>query len=239
METTQTYLVLNKCGSPVCVNTRYDSFIIPGGTPEEPGSLPFSLEEILQINSNAPVFKYGVLWFEEEYQKDLYEACRIRDWQSIKSDSDFEEYILHPTADRMREIISIENDFYFERCYGVYIGLKNANYALSVNVDNIMRARRKEIRNKKLKSGIEIVNEIQSPTDIEADKKLAEAEEKNKEMEKQLEEMKKMLQTLMNKDSGDNISVSNISEVETAVIPKTVTKKPSAKKSRSKTTQKV
>ena len=76
LDKNKTYLVLNCNGSPVAVSTRHESYIIPGGSSESPSSMPLSVDEIVQINSNSNVFKMGLLWFEEEFQEDLYKECR-------------------------------------------------------------------------------------------------------------------------------------------------------------------
>lgn len=85
------YMVLNYGSSPVCVQTRYESILIPGGSREAPASLPLSVDEILQINNNSPLFKCGVLFFEPEYAEELYDACRIKNWRDILTDEQIEE----------------------------------------------------------------------------------------------------------------------------------------------------
>ena len=91
LDKNKTYLVLNYNGSPVAVSTRHESYIIPGGSSESPSSMPLSVDEIVQINSNSNVFKMGLLWFEEEFQEDLYKECRIRNWKNILTDSEIED----------------------------------------------------------------------------------------------------------------------------------------------------
>ena len=95
LDKNKTFLVLNYNGSPVAVSTRHESYIIPGGSSESPSSMPLSVDEIVQINSNSNVFKMGLLWFEEEFQENLYKECRIRNWKDILTDSEIEDIILH------------------------------------------------------------------------------------------------------------------------------------------------
>lgn len=151
---TKTYLVLNPCSSPVVAATRNDSFTIPGGTKNTPGSWPLSIDEIIQINSGSPLFKTGYLYFEPEYEAEIYEELRIRDWKSILREDDVEDIILNPTVEKLQRIVDIDSDFYFERVYGIYIGLKNANYAIAGNVQTVFTARHREFKNGKKKSGI-------------------------------------------------------------------------------------
>lgn len=181
LDKNKTYLVLNKNSSPVIVETRYDGYVIPAGSENEPSALPFSVDEISQINSKAPVFKVGLLWFEPEFEKDLYEdVCHIRNWQDILKDSEIEDAITHPTIEKLNKIISIQNPMYFERCYGIYMGLRNANFALQGNVISVMNMRYKEMRRKKLETGIKL-----APTMI--------AETSNEELDNAKETLAKAL----------------------------------------------
>ena len=194
LDKNKTYLVLNYNGSPVAVSTRHESYIIPGGSPESPSSMPLSVDEIVQINSNSNVFKMGLLWFEEEFQEDLYKECRIRNWKDILTDSEIEDIILHPTLEKLERLLSIENEQYFERCYGIYIGLKNSNHSIKQNVENVMLARRKELRNRKYKTGILLTKKETNPVNEEAFK---EAQEQNKKLATEVDELKAMVAQLL------------------------------------------
>lgn len=141
---TRNYLLLNYCQSPVVVNTRYDSFLIPGGTEEDPGSMPFTIDEMSVINNKTKALRIGLLWPEKEFQEEIYEELRITNWRSIMTDSEIRDILLNPTMDGMQKIISIDNDAYFERIRGIYIGLRNAGYDISNKVVNIIDARRQE-----------------------------------------------------------------------------------------------
>lgn len=203
------YLVLNYNSSPVVIKTRFESMVIPGGSSREPASLPLSVDEILQVNNEAPFFKCGLLFFEPEFQEDLYEECRIKNWKDILTDKQIEEIVLHPTIEGLQKILSIETEIYFERCYGVYIGLLNANFPIPNNVSKIMRIRRSEFKRKKLKTEIEL-----SPKDIvdstaaqkELEKTQAQVEELRNlvaSMQKQNEELMKVLQA-KEKETAEN-----------------------------------
>lgn len=194
LDKNKTYLVLNYSGSPVAVSTRHESYIISGGNSEEPASLPLSVDEIIQINSNSPVFKIGLLWFEEEFQEELYKECRIRNWKDILTDSEIEDIILHPTLEKLERLLSIENEQYFERCYGIYIGLKNSNHSIKQNVENVMLARRKELRNRKYKTGILLTKK---ETPAVSEEVLKETQEKNEKLTKEVDELKAMVAQLL------------------------------------------
>ena len=194
LDKNKTYLVLNYNGSPVAVPTRHESYIIPGGSSESPSSMPLSVDEIVQINSNSNVFKMGLLWFEEEVQEELYKECRIRNWENILRDKEIEDIILHPTLEKLERLLSIENEQYFERCYGIYIGLKNSNHSIKQNVENVMLARRKELRNRKYKTGILLTKK---ETNVVSEEALKETQEQNVKLTKEVDELKAMVAQLL------------------------------------------
>lgn len=194
LDKNKTYLVLNYNGSPVAVSTRHESYIIPGGSSESPSSMPLSVDEIVQINSNSNVFKMGLLWFEEEFQEELYKECRIRNWENILRDKEIEDIILHPTLEKLERLLSIENEQYFERCYGIYIGLKNSNHSIKQNVENVMLARRKELRNRKYKTGILLTKK---ETSVVSEEVLKETQEQNVKLTKEVDELKAMVAQLL------------------------------------------
>ena len=194
LDKNKTYLVLNYNGSPVAVSTRHESYIIPGGSSESPSSMPLSVDEIVQINSNSNVFKMGLLWFEEEVQEELYKECRIRNWENILRDKEIEDIILHPTLEKLERLMSIENEQYFERCYGIYIGLKNSNHSIKQNVENVMLARRKELRNRKYKTGILLTKK---ETNVVSEEALKETQEQNVKLTKEVDELKAMVAQLL------------------------------------------
>lgn len=199
LDKNKTYLVLNYNGSPVAVSTRHESYIIPGGSSESPSSMPLSVDEIVQINSNSNVFKMGLLWFEEEFQEDLYKECRIRNWKDILTDGEIEDIILHPTLEKLEKLLLIENEQYFERCYGIYIGLKNSNHSIKQNVENVMLARRKELRNRKYKTGILLTKK---ETNNVSEEVLKETQEKNEKLTKEVDELKAMVAQLLAVQQG-------------------------------------
>ena len=166
---TKTYLVLNYNGSRVAVNTRNESFIIPGGTEDEPGSYPFSIDEITQINAGSQIFKIGVLRFEPQFEADIYEELRIRNWENILRNEEIEQIILHPTLEGLQRIVDIDNDMYFERVYGTYVGLKNANYAIPGNSKTVIEAKNKEMKAGRYRSAIKLKKAEENKIDPEVE----------------------------------------------------------------------
>lgn len=195
---TRNYLLLNYCQSPVVVNTRYDSFLIPGGTDDEPGSLPFTIDEMSVINNKTKALRIGLLWPEKEYQEEIYEELRITNWRDILTDNAIRDIILHPTMEGMQKILDIDIDAYFERVRGIYIGLRNSGYDISNKVVSIMEARRQEFARNQRKSRI-----VLTPHHTEEKKGDSEIEA----MKAQMDAMKKMLEQFMK--SSNNMEPSD------------------------------
>lgn len=153
---TKNYLVLNYNSSPVAVRTKHESFLVPGGTRESPGMLPFTIDEISAINSNSLAFKIGLLRFEERDQIDIYAELRLDGWKDILTDNEIEGILLTPTMDGLQKIIDIQNDAYFERVRGVFSGLKSAGADLSTKVEAVITKRYKELMDHKRASEIRL-----------------------------------------------------------------------------------
>lgn len=187
---TRNYLLLNYCQSPVAVNTRYDSFLIPGGTEDDPGSMPFTIDEMSVINNKTKAIRIGLLWPENDFKEEIYEELRIPNWRSIMTDSEIRDIILNPTIDGMQKIIDIDNDAYFERIRGIYIGLRNAGHDISNKVVNIMEARRQEFSKNQRNSRIVLTpHEREAAFDNRSDE--------IKAMKEQMAAMQEMLNRFM------------------------------------------
>lgn len=226
MNKDKTYLVFNYSKSPVGVRTRNDSYIIEGGNSESPASMPFTIDEIVQINNGSEVFKSGLLRFEKEYEAEIYEELRIRDWQDIMTDDDIETILKNPSVENLKKIIAIKSEFYFERIYGVYMGLFNAGFPISQNVQNILRGRRYEFAHNRLTSQIP----LEKPTNenVKVRDEVDELKTQNENMAKQLAEMKAMMDKM---SANKTENVNPMKEVETTSLP---TKKPGRPKKTTK-----
>ena len=184
---TRNYLLLNYCSSPVAVSTRYDSFLIPGGTEAEPGSLPFTIDEISVINSNSQALRIGMLWPEPEFRNEIYEEIRVPAWQEILTDHEIRDILLNPTLDGMQKLLSIDNDAYFERIRGIYMGLINAGADISNKVATMMEARRQEFAKNQRKTKI-VLTPHEDKTESDKDQRIAELEASMEAMRRMMEE---------------------------------------------------
>lgn len=198
---TKNYLVLNYNPSPVAVSTKHDSFLIAGGTREEPTTMPFTIDEIAAINSGSPVFKIGLLFFEPEDQEDIYQELRIDKWRDILRDEDIENIILDPTTEGLQKFLDIESDAYFERVRGVFAGLKSIGTDLSTNVEKVINGRYKELSARKRKSEIRLTPITPTTPDSELQNTVKEQAAAMDDMREQMRAMQEMLAKFMSKDA--------------------------------------
>ena len=186
---TKNYLVLNCSPSQVAISTKYESYLVPGGTPESPGTLPLTFDEIAVVNSTSPVFKIGLLRFEPKEEEEMYDALSIVGWRDILTEEKIEAILLHPTKEDLERILAIDNIAYFERIRGVLIGLKSAGVDVSNRIDNLIEKRRVELAKHQRKTAIQLVERKQpeeQPSKAEFDS-----------MKKQLADMKAMMEKLL------------------------------------------
>lgn len=207
---TKNYLVLNYNMSPVAVKTKYDSFLIDASVGGAPGSLPLTIDEIQVINSNSPVFKVGLLRFEECEQADIYETLRIEDWQDIMTDTDIKDILLNPTVVGLQKILNIESDIYFERVRGIFMGLKNSGADLSIQVCNVIDGRRAELVAHKRKSEIQVRPSSDRPKQVD--------QKEVEDLKRQLDEMRKMMAEMKNSMAPVE---DNAEDVKPAAKPRT------------------
>ena len=206
---TKNYLVLNCSPSQVAISTKYESFIVPGGTPEAPGTMPLTFDEIAVVNSTSPVFKIGLLRFEPKGEAEMYDALSIVDWQDILTEQKIEDILLHPTKEDLERILAIDNIAYFERIRGVLLGLKNAGVDVSNRVDNLIEKRRIELARRQRKTSIQVVGRnhpAEQPSKEEFDS-----------MKQQLDDMREMMARLMaEKTQVQNSDDANPADKKTA-----------------------
>ncbi len=214
---TKNYLVLNYSASPVSISTKYDSFLVDGGSPESPGSLPLTFDEIAVVNSKSPVFKIGLLRFEAAFERDLYEALSIPGWETILTERQIQDALTNPTMETSQQILDIENDAYFERVRGVMVGLRNAGVDIPGKIERMIEQRRLELARRQRKTEIRLVpNEQAQP---------APSQEEFDEIKAQLAAMQEMMAKLVK--SGDKKEVVCETKPEAEPVPavKSVSKK--------------
>lgn len=182
----KSYMVYNTSSSPLCLSTRYESFVIDGGTPENPSGIPLTLDEILIINSRSPVFKIGAAWFDEAEQEEIYAALRIHNWQDILTDRQIEAILRDPTMEGLQRIVDIDNIAYFERVRGIFTYLKNIGAQMSMQVQQVVKTRYKELQQRKTTSAIRVVPHTETSVPTQAQAEID-------DLKRQLAEMQKMM----------------------------------------------
>ena len=161
---------------------------------EEPTVIPMTIDEIRYVN-NSNAFRGGYLFFEEDKQKDIYEALNIRNWKDILSNKAIREILLHPTFDGLQKIVTIQDVTVFER---VRAALHKINFEgthdVSVRVSQIVNTRYKELQEKKINTSIVLEKkDIPEVKSQEVDQLRAE----NKAMQEQMLKMQEMMEQLM------------------------------------------
>lgn len=147
---TKTYPMYNYGTSKIIIALRDGSVVVEGGTRDCPTAYPFTLSELQQIANLSTAIQSGYLRPAKEDAEFIYETLRIRDWKDILTEEDIEQIILHPTVEGLTKLLSIKDAFYYERVYGVFIGLKSVNVPIAANIDRLLRGRYKELQKGKI-----------------------------------------------------------------------------------------
>lgn len=181
----KTYNILNYTTSPVAlIIGRNDSILIEAGSDDEPTIYPLTEAEILYANNTTDAFKSGILRFEPEYEEELYDLCRIRNWKEIMTNKQIEDIFVNFNREKFISIFSITNPSYFNRIYGIFIGLRNAGLSVPKNVEQAMAIRYKELAN-----GVKHTKIVLTPKDTET------VDNEVDELKKEIESLKKIIKT--------------------------------------------
>jgi len=218
----KTYLVFNYCNSPVGVATRTDSFIINGAEDGVPTSMAFTIDELQQINNNSKVFKTGRLRFEADYEKEIYEVLRIHNWESILTNTQIEEKILNSNTENIKDLTEIEDARYFNRIYGIFIGLRNAGLDISSKMETALMTRYRELVNPKFK--------LERKKADESSVNVSQLKSENEAMKEQIAEMQKMMEQFKSMMSNQTENVKSEQNAEQKAKPNDKSTKPTKNK---------
>lgn len=219
--------VYNECPSQVNLIGQRREYIFPP-CEDEPTMNFVDFDEIEYAHSRTKVFTLGLLRFDEDEQEEMYAALGIKNWkEKVWFKKDIEDYIQHPTAEKMQRIIDTNNISAFERIRAVMVKYMNEHRDISQNVINIINARYNEICSGVLNSKIVIRSSdiTQTVSSDEVD-----------ELKRQLEEMKSMIAQMMKTTQGvqaaqeeSKAQIKAESKTEPKVEPKVGTKRPGRK----------
>ena len=178
------------------VNTNTASHILqPCYDYESPTSDYVTYAELSHVNSNSTAVRNGLIRFNKDQNKDIYEALQIRDWDNILLNEDIEDIILNPDKDKLQKIVDIMDSSVFDRVVAIYQGLINSGeYDVSNRVTNIIDIRKSEFRKGITSSSIQLKqkdNDLQKNDDIESVKT------QNKNLQDQLNQMQEMMTKLL------------------------------------------
>jgi hypothetical protein len=213
MQETEKINVLNYNENLVCSNISPTENVAfePSADGEIPTVIPLTIDQIRYMN-NSPVFRIGLLRFEEEKQKEIYEnICKISNWEDILTNDQIRDILLKPTLKGLEKIVNIKDVSEFERVRAVYHKLKlENNYDVSVRVERIIETRYRELMNRKINTSIKLTTK--DTTKITNEKDISNLKEQNAIMQKQLAEMQKAMQKMM-ASQADNLENVNV-EIE-------------------------
>lgn len=225
---TETYLVLNYTPNWVSLPTRHESFLLPPGSKNAPSSLPLSIDEIQQANNLTSAFKNRILCFEPEYEEEIQECLRNRNWKNIMTDDEIENLLKNPSPEELQAIVDIEDPKYFKRIYAVFIAMKNANYPIPQDVNIALKKRFSEFLAGKRRTAISLI-----PAEDKENKDVLLLKKQNESLQSQLD----MLKSLVSNLTAAGINVSEITdpkkEQESAVLDTSI--KPTQKRNSKKT----
>jgi hypothetical protein len=131
-----------------------------------------SFTEIQHINGKSDCFRTGLLRFEKEYEKEIYETLSISNWENIITNEFIEDAIINPTIDKLQRLLEITNKSVFDRVRTILVRLQNSGSVdISHRVINTLKARQIELQNRIYKSEILLKPvETSTPKDNEVDK---------------------------------------------------------------------
>lgn len=187
--------VLNYNQHEVYVSTAKENYKFNASKDgKTPAYLPLTMDEIKWICNNTNIFQYGILTFEDEYKKEIFETLRIHDWENILTNEQIKDILLHPTKEGIARLLDIDNASYFDRVKTICFILVQDEENVTTKVRETIELRATELQRNIRKTGIE----LRKPIEISAenDAKINSLEQQNASLQEQLDEMKAMMKKL-------------------------------------------
>jgi hypothetical protein len=189
MRLDKVYNVYNYDTSPVAITIGRDkSVLIPAGSDTNPSFQPLSMDEIIFANNSTKAFKIGVLRFDKSEEEEVYNNLRIHNWKEILTNAEIEDIFTNTTKEKLDFVLSIKEPSYFNRIYGIYLGLKNDGINMSSKVVQMMTVRYKEVAEGKLNTAIQIVG-----NGLDADNQIENKKDTIAEMQEQIAKLTRMV----------------------------------------------
>ena len=179
------------------VNTNIASHILqPCYDYDAPTSDYVTFAELSYVNSNSTAIRGGLIRFDKEQEKDIYEALQIRDYENILSNSVIEDIILNPNKEKLQKLVDIMDSSIFDRVVAIYQGLINSGeYDVSNRVTNIIDIRKSEFRKGITSSQIQLKAKDDNIQSTNEDLESVKAQ--NDALQAQLNQMQEMMTKLL------------------------------------------
>jgi hypothetical protein len=156
-----------------------------------------TFDEIDYVNAQSDAIKTGLVRFNKDLEKDIYEALNIKDWEQILTNENIKKYLLSPDKDGLQIILDIKDEMTFERVRATLINLVNSGeYDVSNRVMNLIQLRygefKKNIRNTKL-----TLKEKGTTTEANSSAEVDALKEQNKSLQDQMAQLQEMMKQMM------------------------------------------
>ena len=179
------FTVLNEyphtVGFPVVVG---DMIMLEPAHDGVPSMTIVRFDDILLAHTKSNIIRNGGVFFESEFEKEIYAELRIEGWEKIWHRNDIKNILLNPTAETLQEIVAIKDAALFDRIRGVYIGLVNAGFDIPQKTSAVIENRYHEWQDGIYTSKITIV------------KKDPEANDKQiQDLQEQVDQLKALINT--------------------------------------------
>ncbi|MGG1663087.1 hypothetical protein [Brevibacillus sp. NRS-1366] len=140
--------IYNVTDNQVAISTylKPSGILLEATRDDVPYAIQLTVAEVKGINTQSNVFKEGILRFDTELEKEIYELLGIRDWEEILSDQQIRETILRPSVDALQKVIKTNTPSMIERFRGMLVMLENSRiYDVSQKAKEVILARYYEI----------------------------------------------------------------------------------------------
>lgn len=149
MRDTKSVKVLNWGRSPVALKGLNREYLIEAASDDRAAFVLMSLEDVDYINSHTPVFRNGIVTFEECDYAEVHERIGNLDVVNTSFDTArIRDMILHPTYEKMAIILGITSIAVMERFRGELRRiLAKGVEPVSGNVTRLINERFREVNN--------------------------------------------------------------------------------------------
>lgn len=207
--------VINYHSFGISIKTKDNSYWVDPMKDSMPARVPLLKDEIKYINTSSRAFQDGWLFFDEEFEKEIYEdLLRIPNWKDIIRPDKIREILCDPTIEGLQSILDIKNIAVFDIVRGILVNLKNADDdSVTTRVERIINERYKELQNK-----IYTTNIMLKPKDtiitVSAED-VDNLKQQNEAMQAEMAKMRKMMEDFSKSNKVETVADNdNINKVD-------------------------